>query len=77
MSDLFTAAKVAAPTEEKPKPKAPRMVRVQDSTAYAFIHECNVCGSPLAPYGEGVALSKGRPGTWFCRNHWAERVARR
>lgn len=51
----------------------PVMRRIPDSTAYAFIHPCSVCGDFEAHHGEGVSLLKGNPGVWFCRPCLAER----
>ena len=45
----------------------------QPTGTVVFIHPCSVCGSPHAPFGEGVYLRAGRPGTWFCAKHWRER----
>jgi hypothetical protein len=48
----------------------PRFVRIPDSTAYAFVHECCICGNPMAPYGEAYSARNGKPGRWYCRPHW-------
>jgi hypothetical protein len=48
--------------------KRPRLVRIEGGGT-AFIHPCGVCGEPNAPFGFGVSLLKGRPGTWRCAAH--------
>lgn len=46
-----------------PDPSAPA------SAAREAPARCAVCGAALAPFGVGVALAKGRPGVWYCRDH--------
>lgn len=38
----------------------------------AFIHPCEVCGNPYAPFGYGVSLRNGKPGYWRCSQHREE-----
>ena len=53
----------------------PRLERV--GKALVFIHPCEVCGNPVAPFGTGVRLRSAieardatKAGRWFCREHW-------
>lgn len=34
-----------------------------------FVHPCDECGDPNAPFGEGVSLLKGITGVWLCSRH--------
>lgn len=53
---------------------APRLTRIEGGSGIAFSHPCHVCGNPLAPFGEGVALLKSQPGRWTCWEHWPGRA---
>jgi hypothetical protein len=43
-------------------------IREQNTPPHAMVHTCIVCGA-YAMHGRGVALLKGREGTWYCGTH--------
>ena len=47
---------------------AVRAGRVEALPNGTRLHHCRVCGR-LAAWGFGVALDRGRDGTWFCFEH--------
>lgn len=76
MTDLFAAAQVEAPPQEKPDLSV-RWRRIPDSTGHYLFHPCSVCGSTEAWFGEGVSFRNGTSGRWWCWAHWREHVAER
>jgi hypothetical protein len=80
MTDLFTAAKAASPPAPEPAAAAPKArracwERVPGGKGFYLHHECDRCGNPLAPYGEGFSSRRKSAGAWFCRDCWRARVA--
>jgi hypothetical protein len=49
-------------------PDPARAGRVEVLPNGTRLHHCRVCGR-LAAWGFGVALDRGRDGTWFCFEH--------
>lgn len=81
--DLFGEPTVRAPEPRRPAPSPapraatippPHLAPIPNSKGRAFIHPCSVCGSRLAPFGEGYDGRKGTLGTWYCRAHRPRRL---
>lgn len=58
-----------APVKDNP-PEEKDCYPIDPLAPHAFLHPCEICGNPRAPFGYGFTMTS--PGRWYCREHRPE-----